>query len=57
MTITEHLFGASLAWGHHLDPNNEDGRDHDKGNGPRLAHVQPFSSLVRIARTQRAGAM
>ena len=41
----------------HLDPNNEDGRDHDKGNGQRLAHVQPLSSLVWIARTQRAWAM
>src|SRR5262249_6660905 len=27
---------------YHLDPNNEDGRDHDKGNGLRLAHVQPL---------------
>ena len=27
---------------YHLDSNNEDGRDHDKGNGLRLAHVQPL---------------
>ena len=23
----------------HLDPNNEDGRDHDEDNGQRLAHA------------------
>jgi hypothetical protein len=23
----------------HLDPNNEDGRDHDEDNGRRLAHA------------------
>jgi|RhiMetStandDraft_8_1073273.scaffolds.fasta_scaffold12259_1 hypothetical protein len=49
--------GRAWLGGDHLDPNNEDGRDHDKGNGQRLAHVQPLSSLVRIASTQRAGAM
>ena len=39
----------------HLDPNNEDGRDHDEDNGQRLAH----GSLIPlvIARTEHAGAM
>jgi hypothetical protein len=40
----------------HLDPNNEDGRDHDKDSGQRLTHGS-LIPLVWIARIERAGAM
>ena len=35
----------------HLDPNNENGRDHDNGNGRRVAHVQPLSQRRTLAFT------